>query len=253
MSPGAKRRIIIPWLFTTYMSRSQKNYLLYQTLIWCNVIITHCSVFPNSANSSRYVWYQVNSKMIFVHDCMHLRNEQRVDQVLALDFCVSALPASCSGMIVTTVQCPEARRSRHFGMWKCASFYEFSGWSEDKVTSSNNHQLPYLSVTSTFSWILFISSLFYINNLVKANFYSVLGAIHNKIDHLLVRVCWGHCNLCYMTSLTAVLPEIAGAQQFLSTIHDFFSTFFLSVILDGLFALRFAVRYWRNFRRIQAG
>lgn len=67
------------------------------------------------------VWSRMPEVMIFAH-YVYLRNEQRVDQVLARDFSVSTLPASCSWMIVTTVQkCTATRRSRHFGMQQCAS------------------------------------------------------------------------------------------------------------------------------------
>jgi len=54
-----------------------------------------------------------------------LRNEERVNQVLVRDFCVSALPAPGCGVVVTTMQrCSVARRvwRRHFG-YKLARNY----------------------------------------------------------------------------------------------------------------------------------
>ena len=53
---------------------------------------------------------------------IHLRNEERVDQVFARDFCISALPAPGCGMVVTTMQrCSALRRvsGRHFGIQTC--------------------------------------------------------------------------------------------------------------------------------------
>lgn len=56
---------------------------------------------------------------------MHLRNKERVNQVLARDFCISALPAPSCGMVITTMQrCSTLRRvrRRHFGIQTCALF-----------------------------------------------------------------------------------------------------------------------------------
>ena len=56
---------------------------------------------------------------------MNLRNEERVNQVLARDFCISSLPAPGCGMFITTMQrCSTLKRvrRRHFGIQTCAFF-----------------------------------------------------------------------------------------------------------------------------------
>ena len=56
---------------------------------------------------------------------MHLRNKERVNQVLARDFCISALPVPGCGMVITAMQrCSTLRRvrRRHFGIQTCALF-----------------------------------------------------------------------------------------------------------------------------------
>ena len=56
---------------------------------------------------------------------MDLRNEERVNQVLVRDFCISALPAPGCGMVVTTMQrCSALRRvrRRHFRIQTCPYF-----------------------------------------------------------------------------------------------------------------------------------
>lgn len=63
---------------------------------------------------------------------MHLRNEERVNQVLVRDFRISALPAPGCGMVITTMQrCSTLRhvRRRHSGiqMQTCALLVQRRG------------------------------------------------------------------------------------------------------------------------------